>query len=89
MSYDDYTANEIQTRGDEIYEYQIRPHVERKNYGKFVVIDIETGEYELDDDDLEATKRALAKRPESVLYGLRIGYPATYTLGGHSTKEQG
>ena len=36
------------------------------------MIDIETGEYEVDEDDLQATKRALAKRPEAVLYGVRI-----------------
>jgi hypothetical protein len=42
----------------------------------------------IDDDDLVATKRALAKRPEAVLYGLRIGYPAAYRLGGHFTVPQ-
>ena len=47
-----------------------------------MVIDIETGDYELDADDLAATKRALAKRPGAVLYGLRIGSPAAYRLGG-------
>jgi len=57
------------------------------NRGKFIVIDIETGDYEVDDDDLKATKRVLARRPEAVLYGLRIGYPTAYTLGGHVAKE--
>lgn len=33
-------------------------------------------------DDLAATKRALAKRPGAVLYGLRIGFPTPYRLGG-------
>ena len=53
----------------------------RKNKGKFAVIDIETGEYEMDADDLQATKRALAKRQNAVLYGMRIGYPTAYRLG--------
>jgi hypothetical protein len=46
-----------------------------------VVVDIETGDYEIDADDLAATKRALAKRPDAVLYGVRIGYPTAYRLG--------
>ncbi len=53
------------------------------------MVDIETGEYEVDQSDLVATKRALAKRPDAVLYGLRIGYPTAYRLGGPFTVEQG
>jgi hypothetical protein len=48
---------------------------------------LEGGDYEVDADDLQATKRALAKRPNAVLYGRRIGYPTAYTLGGHFATE--
>jgi hypothetical protein len=89
MSYANYSPEEIEARGEEIYEQQIRQRVETGNKGKFVVIDIETGEYELDEDDLQATKRALAKRPDAVLYGVRIGYPTAYNLGGHVATERG
>lgn len=78
MSYSHYTPDEIESRGEAIYDRRIRPSVEPGNKGKFVVIDIESGEYELDDDDLQATKRALKKRADAVLYGLRIGYPTAY-----------
>ena len=88
MPYANYSAEEIESRGEEIYQQEVRPHVEAGNKGKFVVIDIETGAYEVDADDLQATKRALAKRPEAVLYGLRIGYPTAYTWGGHVATEQ-
>jgi hypothetical protein len=82
MPYPPYTAEEVAARGETIYEQQIRAKVEATHKGQFVVIDIETGDYEIDADDLAATKRALAKRPAAVLYGLRIGYPAAYRLGG-------
>lgn len=87
MPYSRYTPQQVETRGEEIYEQQIRPKVEVGNKGKFVVIDIETGEFEIDDDDLSATKRALAKRPDAILYGLRVGYPTAYTLGAHTGFE--
>lgn len=89
MPYARFTPEEVESRGEEIYQRQIRQKVEAGNKGKFVVIDIETGEYEVDDDDLRATKRALAKRPEAVLYGVRIGYPTAYNLGGHIAMERG
>jgi hypothetical protein len=76
-----YTSDEVAARGEAIYAQRIRALVEDAHKGKFVLIDIETGDYEVDADDLAATKRALAKRPEAILYGLRIGSPAAYRLG--------
>jgi hypothetical protein len=61
--------------------------VEAGNNGKFVVIDVESGDYEIDRDDLAATKRLLSKRPVAALYGLRVGCPTAYTLGGHAAPE--
>ena len=82
VPYANYTPEEVEARGKAIYTAEIREQVEAENKGKFVVIDIETGEYEIDADDLQATMRALAKRPAAVLYGLRIGFPTAYRLGG-------
>ena len=81
MPYSHYTPDEVAARGEAIFAQQIRSGLTPADKGTFVVIDIETGIYEIDHDDLMATKRALAKRPGAVLYGLRIGYPAAYRLG--------
>ena len=87
MPYADYSPQEVQLRGEAIYQDVLREKVEAGNKGKFLVVDIETGEFEIDEDDLQATKRALAKRPEAVLYGLRIGHPTAYRLGGHAAGD--
>ena len=74
---------EIDRRGQELYESKIRAQVETpENIGKQIVIDVETGEYEIDEDGLKASHRLLAKHPNAALYGLRIGYNAVYTIGG-------
>ena len=83
MPYANYTSQEVATRGDALYEHQFRKVVEVEHKGKFLVLDIETGTYEIDTDDLIATKRLLARRPQAVIYGLRIGYPTAYRLGAH------
>ena len=80
----EYSREEVAARGEAIYNEEIRSKVESQHEGEFLVLDIETGEYEIDQDDLNATKRVLAKRPDAVMYGLRIGYPAAYRLGGFS-----
>lgn len=87
MSYDRYTSKEIADRGEQLYRQHIQHKIGEDDHGKFVVIDIETGDYEIASDDLTATTRALAKRPNAVLYGLRIGYPAAYRLGGRATRR--
>jgi hypothetical protein len=88
MPYANYTSEEVESQGEAIYEQQIRDKVEPKDKGKFLVIDIETGEYEIDYDDLLATKRMLARFPNAVLYGLRIGFPSAYRLGGRFAVKQ-
>ncbi len=82
MPYANYTSEEVAARGEAIYAEQIRAQVEAGNKGKFLVLDIETGDYEIDAEDLPATLRVLAKRPAAILYGLRLGYPTAYRLGG-------
>jgi len=81
MSERRYTPEEIAERGDAIYEQRIRARVAPHEHGKFVVIDIDTGDYEVDLDDLAATKRMLARRPDAVTYGVRIGHPTAYRIG--------
>ena len=89
MPYTNYTSKEVASRGEAIYKREIRDKVESRHKGKFLVIDIETGEYEMNVDDLVATKRLLAKHPDAVVYGLQIGFPTAYRIGGHfSVKTQ-
>ena len=77
----DYTSEVIAVRGKEIYQQQIRDKVEPKHKGKFLSVDIETGNYEIDTDDLSPTIRLLEKRPDAVIYSLRIGFQAAHRIG--------
>jgi hypothetical protein len=87
MGHSRFSLEEIGRRGQELYERAIRPLVETKeNVGKQIVIDIETGDYEIDEDGLAASRRLLAKHPGAALFGARIGYNAVYTLGGVLTR---
>jgi hypothetical protein len=83
MAHPNYTAEEIGRRGQVLYEQTLRDRVEAGNEGKFLVLDIESGEYEIDEDDLTASRRLEARQPGAVIYGVRIGHPAAYRLGGH------
>ena len=83
MPYANDMPREVEAQGEAMYARRIRDEVETEHRGKFLVMDIETGDYEIDSDDLIATKRLLGRRPQAIMYGLRIGHPAAYRLGGH------
>ena len=71
--------------GQALYEQKIRAAVdEPKNRGKMLVINVETGEYEMDADDVTAAKRAKARFGDAALFAMRIGYPAAYRIGASS-----
>lgn len=76
-------SDEISRRGKEIYDNVLRDRVEtEENIGKQIVIDIETGDYEVDDSGLQASLRMLKRKPDAALYGARIGYDAVDSIGG-------
>lgn len=78
------SPEEVARRGEAIYQQKLRPRVEQQHFGEFLVMDVLSGDYEIDRDDLKASDRVLAKNPNAVLYGVRIGYPAAYRIGGRT-----
>ncbi len=76
-----FTDEEIARRGEEIYASRLRD-LEKEHTGQVVIINVETGEYEVGADSLAANKRALAKKPDATLYGIRVGFAFVETLSG-------
>ncbi len=68
-----YSKEEFARRGDQIYERDIRPQVEADNKGKIVAIDIETGAWEMDTDEIATCARLEARYPNSQLWLVRVG----------------
>jgi hypothetical protein len=75
------SPEEIASRGERIYQKR-RSQLERESFGKILVIDIETGHYELDTDHHTAVQRARTSHPNALLFGLRIGSPVLSKRGG-------
>lgn len=78
-----YNKEEFARRGDEIYERDILPKLKTEDNGRFVAIDIETGDYEIDREELAATDRLFARHPEAQIWLRRIGSRYLYRFGYH------
>lgn len=76
------TAEEIGKRGEALYNAGIRQKVETPdNIGRFLAIDLDTGQYELDGDIHAAVNRGLEANPDALFYFVRVGYDAVYECG--------
>jgi hypothetical protein len=82
-----YSKEEFARRGDAIYETDILPKLTAKDVGKFLAIDIETGEHEIAADEMKAGDKLLARLPEAQIWMVRIGYTATHSFGGRQTRQ--
>lgn len=82
-----YPKEEFGRRGDAIYDQKIRPLLKPRDKGKYVAIDIETGEYEISKSQMAACDRLDARIPNAQIYMVRVGYPAVQIFGGHPQRE--
>src|SRR4051812_15425703 len=88
MEHPVFTPEEVAARARAIYEERIRSLVEPEHRGEFLVIDVDTGEYELGADDVAVMKRAASKHPAYSLYGMRIGYRTMGRIGMRRTSRK-
>jgi hypothetical protein len=75
------SKEEFASRGDAIYENDVLPRLKPADEGKFAAIDIESGSYELDRDELKAGNRLRARIPEAQIWMVRVGHRAVHRIG--------
>jgi hypothetical protein len=75
------TSPDISTIAHEMYARAIEPSLTPQDHGKFLALDINTGQYELDPSDQQAMLRLHARLPELRGFLFRVGYPAALHLG--------
>ena len=68
-----YSKEEFARRGDAIYEKYIEPGLKPKDKGKFVAIDIETGDFEIADEQLAASQGLRVRVPDAQIWMKRAG----------------
>lgn len=88
----EYTKEETARLGDEVYERRVRPNVdEQADRGKFVAIDTQSGDWEMDADEMQAARRLRERRPQARgrMWFTRVGLGYGAKIGGRPRKEAG
>ena len=77
------SRDQVAQRAKKLYADHIRAEVEtEESLGAMVIIDVETGDYEVDPSGLESARKLHARRPNAELFGIRIGCRAADAIGG-------
>lgn len=74
------SPDELARIGEEIYERRIRPILKPEDNGRYVAIDVVSGEYEIDSDDYVAVMRLRGRLPTAEMWLVRAGHPTAYVL---------
>jgi hypothetical protein len=83
-----YSKEEFTRRGDALVESKVRPHLTPSDEDKFVAIDIETGEYELDKNEMKAAERLRKRIPDSQIWLVHVTSGYLHRFGGHGVRDQ-
>lgn len=77
----------IAQRGRAVYEQRLRTLLEPAQHGRYLVLNVETGEYEVGDDAMTPSETMRQRFPGTLFYAMRIGYPAMLQRGGSSLRR--
>ena len=83
----DLTGVEISALGKMIYRKKIRPLMTEDDIGKYVIVDVYSGEYEIDEWSVEADLRLRDRVPDACAYMLRVGFSAGVFIGWSEEPE--
>lgn len=75
------SPQEITERGEAIYREKYQRELERTAPGKFVAINVKSGEASVADASEVAVKLALEKDPDGLLFLARVGHKAAFEAG--------
>lgn len=87
MPRNDYQLAEISNLGEKIYREKIKSQLPPSEKGKFVIIDVVSGDYEIAEELLTASNRLRERQPTAVKYIGRVGYKAALHFGGSHTPD--
>ena len=78
---------EIALLGQEIYRRDIRSKVEADHQGRMVAIDVDTGDWAIDDSALAAADALRERRPAPDIWVVKVGHPTLRTFGGGTLRR--
>ena len=84
-----YSKDEFARRAQDIYDRVIKHNLTDEDANKYLAIEIESEDYELDAQDIVAINRLIDRHADAQIFLMRVGWPAAYRMGGSSARCHG
>ncbi|MEA5594400.1 hypothetical protein [Rivularia sp. UHCC 0363] len=82
-----YSKEEFGRVGDEIYTRDIYPQLQADSQGKIVAIDITTGAWEIDNDEISVCNRLEKRYPSAQIWIVKVGSKYVRRFGASRTQK--
>jgi hypothetical protein len=79
-----HSKEEIARRGDSIYQADVLPGLTADDQLKFAAIDVDSGIFELDSDELTACDKLRARVPDPQIWLVKVGTRYLHRFGGRA-----
>jgi hypothetical protein len=74
------SPQELSQLGPQVFGRSVAHRLQPNDDGKFVALDVESGEFELDVDDYTAVAKLRARLPRADIWLARVGQGAAYRM---------
>ena len=76
--------SQLANRAHAIYDAELRHKLESHEHGRYLALEVETGDYAIGDRFRDANEKLRERHPlPTPFFVFRIGYPAAVKMGGH------
>ena len=75
-------VGQIAELGKKYYQVNLAKVLEPQHNGKYLVLDVDSGDYEVDAEHMPALLRLQERYPNKIFYAVRVGYGVLFSLGG-------
>lgn len=84
-----HSLDELARLGDELYDREVLPRATEAQRGMYVAIDVDTGTFAIDANQLAAADQVRVHNPEAQIWFRRVGLHYVHRIGGRRLPRHG
>ena len=73
-----HSPEEYEAFAEKIYHTKVRPMLDEEPIGWFLSVDLNSEDYELDENHGKAVRRLRERCPDADIFTMRVGFPSAY-----------
>ncbi len=84
MAKESLTPEQVAELGEKIYLEKLKSILEPNDTGRFVAIEVESGDYFVGSSIIEAIEKARTLHPDKLMHTIKIGFEGVFKMGSYA-----